>query len=207
VSDSIEQPDELSSRRSIFAKLPYAAMAAALIASYGTFLVYMGRFLFPASRRKVQWFYVEQLKRLPVGKTILYKAPSGETVNITRTGEGRDAVDFKALSSVCPHLGCQVHWEGQNNRYFCPCHNGVFNRDGVATAGPPAEAGQTLPAYPIKVQSGLVYIEVPTERLPVGVASAEPRGERGSVIDLASLQRGPGHDPCLAAGGPRNGRG
>ena len=62
----------------------------------------------------------------------------------------------------CPHLGCRVHWEAQNDRFFCPCHNGVFNADGLATAGPPAQAKQSLGTVPVIVDyaSGRVYLEV-----------------------------------------------
>ena len=71
--------------------------------------------------------------------------------------------DFVAFSSICPHLGCQVNWELQNDRFFCPCHNGVFDRDGNATGGPPAAAGQRLPRYPLKIENGLLFIEVQLE--------------------------------------------
>jgi hypothetical protein len=81
-----------------------------------------------------------------------------------------------------------VHWEGHKNRFFCPCHNGVFSPEGVATEGPPAEAGQRLPSYPLRVDGGLLYIEVPTQRL----ASAKFE----DIDDDAP--RGPGHDPCLS---------
>ncbi len=73
-----------------------------------------------------------------------------------------------ALSSTCPHLGCKVHWEAPENRFFCPCHNGAFDPSGRAIAGPPAEAGQSLGRYPLRIEGGLLYIEVPTERLPGG---------------------------------------
>ncbi len=68
---------------------------------------------------------------------------------------------YQLLSNVCPHLGCRVHWEAQKNHFMCPCHNGVFDAVGIATAGPPAEAGQRLARYPLKVESGMLFIEVP----------------------------------------------
>jgi len=202
VTTSASSSSSSSERRGFLSRAPFLAMAAALAASYGTLLAFMGRFLFPASGRRVQWVYVARLTGLETGQTVLYKTPAGETVNITRRGGGQGADDFVALSSVCPHLGCQVHWEPQNDRYFCPCHNGVFSPDGVATEGPPAEAGQTLSSYPLRVDAGLLYIEVPMDRLPVGHAAAEPRGPRGSVIELTGVRRCEGHDPCLASDYP-----
>jgi Rieske Fe-S protein len=70
---------------------------------------------------------------------------------------------FVALSSICPHLGCRVHWEAHNERFFCPCHNGAFDSSGKAIAGPPKTANQTLPEYPLKVVDGSLYIEMSIE--------------------------------------------
>ena len=95
----------------------------------------------------------------------MYRSPAGESVTIARRGTGGTAEDFVALSSTCPHLGCQVHWEPQNTRFFCPCHNGVFDPTGRAVSGPPAEAGHSLPRYALEVRDGLIYIPVPTEEL------------------------------------------
>jgi Rieske Fe-S protein len=73
------------------------------------------------------------------------------------------ASGFVALSSICPHLGCRVHWESHNERFFCPCHNGAFDSSGKAIAGPPKTANQTLPEYPLKVVDGSLYIEMSIE--------------------------------------------
>jgi Rieske Fe-S protein len=114
------------------------------------------------------WMFVSELARLGPGESILYRAPNGAPISITRHGAGLKAEDFTALSTVCPHLGCQVHWEPQNNRYFCPCHNGVFDPSGLGTSGPPE--GQVLAPYPLRVENNLLFIQVPT-----AVASAELR--------------------------------
>ncbi len=78
----------------------------------------------------------------------------------------RDTAGLNAFSSTCPHLGCHVYWEAEKQRFFCPCHNGVFNADGVAVSGPPAviQAAETKgPAmkrkYERKVQEHLAKEE------------------------------------------------
>lgn len=183
-------------RRRLTSKTSGLAMFAGLLGGYGAFAWLAGRFLYPARPRETRWMFVTETARMREGDTLLYEAPTGETINVTCRGEGGDAVDFIALSSTCPHLGCHVHWEPQNNRYFCPCHNGVFDPSGKATAGPPGEAGQSLSRYRLKVESGLLFMEVPVETL------ADARQE-GRVIERVEGIRGPGHDPCLASLPPR----
>ena len=114
---------------------------------------------------------------IEVGGAFVYRTPVGERVTIARQGESGTVDDFVALSSTCPHLGCQVHWQLAEARFFCPCHNGAFDAQGKPTAGPPAEANQELPRYPLKLEGGLLYIEAPTEKL-ARAESPEESGER-----------------------------
>lgn len=132
--------------------------------------------------------FVARADRIGLGKSLLFRTPAGASVNVARQGAGETVDDFVALSSTCPHLGCQVLWEPQNDRFFCPCHNGVFAPDGTGISGPPGDAGQSLPRYPLKVETGLVFLEVDVEQLAMGP---------GEIIEPYSGPRGPGHDPCL----------
>jgi nitrite reductase/ring-hydroxylating ferredoxin subunit len=152
-------------RRGFLARTSSLLMAGGVIASYGTLGVMAGRYLYPSKPRTMVWLFVSETARLKPGDALSYRSPAGQPITITRRDETGSPDDFLALSSTCPHLGCQVHWEAQNNRFFCPCHNGVFSPDGKATAGPPAEAGQSLSHYPLKVENGLLFIEVPVETL------------------------------------------
>jgi cytochrome b6-f complex iron-sulfur subunit len=43
---------------------------------------------------------------------------------------------FRALSSVCTHLGCITRFESDSNQIACPCHGSRFNLDGEVLAGP-----------------------------------------------------------------------
>ena len=142
-------------------------MGGSLVASYGTLAVFAGQYFYQASPGDgaKAWRYVAKLKSLAVGDTINYESPAGAKIVIARQADSGTVDDFVALSRVCPHLGCQVHWEQHNNRFFCPCHNGVFDPQGVATSGPPADAGQALVKYPLKVENNLLFIEVPLDGL------------------------------------------
>ena len=55
-------------------------------------------------------------------------------------------------------------------RFFCPCHNGAFDPQGRATEGPPAAAEQSLTRFPLKVENGLLYIQVPLDAVSTGQA-------------------------------------
>lgn len=135
------------------------AMTGGLAAGYGAFGAIAARFLYPSAAPDRIWVFVATLQQIKKGESVLFRAPDGAPVNITRRGDAGTADDFLALSSTCPHLGCQVHWESDKNRYFCPCHNGVFDPVGHGIGGPPGDAGQSLKQFPLRVENGLLFLE------------------------------------------------
>lgn len=161
----VDASTEVEPRRSFLERLPSALMAGGLIAGYGAFAAFIARFLYPSRTRRSQPQYVSDLESFKLGESMTYVSPAGERVVLTRVGETGKVDDFIALSSVCPHLGCQVHWEAQNDRFFCPCHNGAFDSEGNPTEGPPKDANQRLPRYELVVDGGLLYIDASTEAL------------------------------------------
>lgn len=56
----------------------------------------------------------------------------GKKCAVYRTAQG----GFAALSAVCPHLGCIVHWNGAENSWDCPCHGSRFDLAGKVLNGP-----------------------------------------------------------------------
>lgn len=180
--------DEDNPRRRFLTTSSKALMVAGMAGGYGAFGAVAGRFLYPAAPEARSWVFVTEEARMAVGDSLLFRGPSGERISVTRQERNGDAGDFIALSSTCPHLGCQVHWEAQNDRYFCPCHNGTFDAQGVGTGGPPGDAGQVLPRYDLKIDNGMLFISVGSSSL------AEKEGE---ILDETAEISGPGHDPCL----------
>ncbi|MBI3407808.1 MAG: ubiquinol-cytochrome c reductase iron-sulfur subunit [Planctomycetes bacterium] len=156
-----EDPD----RRSFLSKVSTLTMAGGLIAGYGAFAGMALRLLYPSHGRKVSWVFVGEAEKIRLNDAIRLQTPTGQAVTITRLKQDGTADDFLALSTTCPHLGCQVHWEPQHNRFFCPCHNGAFDPTGKATEGPPAAARQELAHFPLRIDNGLIFIQVPTEAL------------------------------------------
>ncbi|MCH8042790.1 MAG: Rieske (2Fe-2S) protein [Planctomycetes bacterium] len=174
-------------RRDFLATTSNVAMAGGLLVSYGTFFYMAGRFLYPAAPQPKAWLFVAPVAEIAPGNSLTMIDPTGASVVIARRErtpeeeEKEPSVDeFIALSSVCPHLGCRVHWEALNNRFFCPCHNGVFDPEGNATEGPPAATSppQTLSRYPLKIDGGNLMIEVPTESVGVGQRAAVSNSQR-----------------------------
>jgi nitrite reductase/ring-hydroxylating ferredoxin subunit len=183
-------------RRTFLEKASKGAMAAGLIGGYGGLGAIALRYLYPARPDELSWQFVAEADTIEVGESLRYQGPSGETINIARQSRGGGTGDFVALSSTCPHLGCQVRWEAQNDRFFCPCHNGVFDPSGVAIGGPPGEAGQRLAQYPLRVENGLLHIAVPAKRLVDGTEA------EGRILADEEGISGPGHDPCLCSRPP-----
>lgn len=186
-------------RRRFLARWPSWLMVSGLIAGYGTFAGIIGRFLFPRSETR-SWQFVIDVQSVTLGQSLTYQSPGGQQVVISRIGQSGTDEDFIALSSVCPHLGCQVHWEPQNKRFFCPCHNGEFDPEGNPIAGPPKDANQALPRYQLRIErrneqdAGLLYIEIETERLVAANCNGScpgtcriARGEKLETIRLVTM--------------------
>ncbi|RJP50198.1 MAG: ubiquinol-cytochrome c reductase iron-sulfur subunit [Anaerolineaceae bacterium] len=64
--------------------------------------------------------------------------------------------DYFVMSNVCTHLGCRVRWIPENDGFFCPCHNGVFSKDGNVVDGPPP---RPLDRFESKVEDGVIFIK------------------------------------------------
>lgn len=70
-----------------------------------------------------------------------------------------------ALSPVCKHLGCTVDWntdEKHPNHFYCPCHDGLYTKDGTNVEGTPPIA--PLDVYPYKEVDGYLALGKPRPR-------------------------------------------
>lgn len=63
---------------------------------------------------------------------------------------------FVAFHVNCTHLGCPIRWEADSRLFFCPCHGGVFYKNGKVAAGPPSKE---LARYPTRVTDGIVEFQ------------------------------------------------
>jgi len=133
-------------------------MSVGLALSYGVLAVEGLLFLLPRRLEpKVRWLFAGRLDGYKEGAVQKFLDLRGNEILVKK-----DAHGLEAFSSVCPHLGCRVHWVPDRHEFICPCHNAVFNGAGVAVSGPPADAGQSLARVPLKVDqtTEVVYIGV-----------------------------------------------
>ncbi|WP_456279385.1 QcrA and Rieske domain-containing protein [Bacillus sp. AK128] len=71
----------------------------------------------------------------------------------------KDGDKIVALSPVCKHLGCTVNWNSDpanENMFFCPCHYGLYEKDGTNVPGTPPLA--PLDVYVSEVRDGKLYL-------------------------------------------------
>ncbi len=109
-----------------------------------------------------KWRKVGKVDSFEIGKTVLVKfrdaSPlpwSGLTAQ-TASWLRRESNDkFTAFSVNCAHLGCPVRWIADAQIFLCPCHGGVYNKDGSYAAGPPPHG---LVKYPVRIKNNEVEI-------------------------------------------------
>ena len=100
----------------------------------------------PALQRQEEqnWIQLGSVNKIELGIPTLFKTKiqrqAGWIINeqevsvYVLTDNGRD---FVAMSNICTHLGCRVRWIVDQEHFFCPCHNGIFDKDGHVLDGPP----------------------------------------------------------------------
>jgi glycine/D-amino acid oxidase-like deaminating enzyme/nitrite reductase/ring-hydroxylating ferredoxin subunit len=77
----------------------------------------------------------EKLASLAPGDSAIVDA-EGETFAAFRATDG----ELFAVSNVCTHLGCKVHWNSVETSWDCPCHGSRFRPDGTVIEGPAVHA-------------------------------------------------------------------
>jgi glycine/D-amino acid oxidase-like deaminating enzyme/nitrite reductase/ring-hydroxylating ferredoxin subunit len=55
--------------------------------------------------------------------------------------------EVHVFNATCPHLGCVVHWNGDEKTFDCPCHGSRFTKEGKVINGP---ANKDLKSVEIK---------------------------------------------------------
>lgn len=77
----------------------------------------------------------QHLSSLAPGDSAIIES-DGESCAAWRSPEG----ELFAVSPVCTHLGCKVHWNSVETSWDCPCHGSRFRPDGTVIEGPAISA-------------------------------------------------------------------
>jgi len=108
------------------------------------------------------WIRVGSTSKVEIGTPTLFnikiKRTTGWIVNeeefsvYVLTENGRDYI---VMSNICTHLGCRVRWIEEKGQFFCPCHNGIFNKQGDVVSGPPPKP---LNQFQVKVENNAIFV-------------------------------------------------
>ncbi len=142
-----------SDRRGFLTRLAMLSGLGAAAAALGGVAA---RYIYPRrALRLKRRIFLAPAADVPPRRGRPYALPGGATALVADTGSG-----IVALSDICPHLGCKVHFEAAAGRFLCPCHGGVFEKDGRAIAGPPADEGKDLKRYEVTRVGDNLFIEI-----------------------------------------------
>jgi Rieske Fe-S protein len=88
------------------------------------------------------------------GKTTIYvrKAVAADR---SPSDKGKTPLPYVAISTRCAHLGCPVRYVQAAQRFICPCHGGVYDRQGKVVGGPPV---RPLDRFYTRVVNGRVQV-------------------------------------------------
>jgi nitrite reductase/ring-hydroxylating ferredoxin subunit len=113
------------------------------------------------------------------------------TVGRFRSGvdsEGEGLLNVRALSQVCPHLGCRPNPCIEDFWFHCPCHQSRYDRLGIKPGGTgfgPAERG--MDRFGVEVDANGV-LTIDTSRVFLGPLPI-PLGQPGVIPPLVPHQR------------------
>jgi menaquinol-cytochrome c reductase iron-sulfur subunit len=163
----LQTTTKVESRRSFIIKglMSVGGLIGALLA-----IPALGALFEPLLRKTPQaWRPVGNIDKFKIGTTTLVKfrdasplpwsGVTSETASwLRRVSEN----EFIAFSVNCAHLGCPVRWIADAELFLCPCHGGVYNKDGSYAAGPPPHG---LSRYPVRLRNN--QVEIQTSPVPI----------------------------------------
>ena len=155
------EPSNTEITRRRFMSVAVAAISGFIGAAVG--LPGIAYIIGPALKKKAEdWVSLGAISKVEPGSPTLFKTTiERQTGWITDQEEvsayvlTEDGQNYVAMSNICTHLGCRVRWLAEQERFFCPCHNGVFGKDGSVISGPPP---RPLDRFETTVRDGVLFI-------------------------------------------------
>ena len=159
-----DEPGEASRRR--FLKIATGCLggglgAALIVPAARLALGVAGRKTVTSTAEPIDAVAVEQVGDAPIAVTLRAASVRDAWATTRNVPLGvafvrKDKGVIRALSSVCPHLGCTLGWDAAANRYLCPCHDTLFEVDGSFVSG---EAKRAMDDLPVTIEGGRVKIQ------------------------------------------------
>jgi menaquinol-cytochrome c reductase iron-sulfur subunit len=151
---------ELLSRRAFLERITF------IMGGIGTLVMsvpLIGYVLAPVFKfDKPVWRSVGKVDDFKVGETVAISfenaAPLAWDGQTAKTGawlRRNTETEFIAFALTCTHLGCPVRWMASAELFMCPCHGGIYYKDGNVAAGPPPKP---LPRFQTRVNNGAVEV-------------------------------------------------
>ena len=118
----------------------------------------------PALKQQAaEWIQLGSVRKVEKGTPTLFKATlTRQTGWVTSQEEvaayvlTEDGQSFVAMSNICTHLGCRLRWIPEQGKFFCPCHNGIFNKDGSIVSGPQP---RPMDRFQTKIDNDTIFIK------------------------------------------------
>jgi Rieske Fe-S protein len=154
--------DEKKIKRESFLKIAIVGIGGFIGFSLG--IPAIGYIVSPARLKNQSqvWIRVGSTTKVEIGTPTLFKIKiertTGWIVNeeelsvYVLTEDGRNYI---VMSNICTHLGCRIRWIADKGQFFCPCHNGVFNKNGDVVSGPPPKP---LNRFEVKVENNEIFV-------------------------------------------------
>ena len=111
----------------------------------------------------IEWIRLGSASKVELNTPTLFKTTIEKQTGWINTEEEfsvyvltTNGQEYVVMSNVCTHLGCRVRWIPEKDGFYCPCHNGVFAKDGSVVSGPPPRA---LDRFEVKVEDGVLFVK------------------------------------------------
>ncbi len=78
----------------------------------------------------------EPSRRFKAGRPGDYPDDTATFIEEVRLFVVRKGNTYRAMSGICPHLGCTVNSVVGNYPFLCPCHGSHFDPNGAVVSGP-----------------------------------------------------------------------
>jgi nitrite reductase/ring-hydroxylating ferredoxin subunit len=91
---------------------------------------------FASVRSLVPNVLYEPSRRFKAGRPEDYPDDAVTFIEEVRLSIVRKGNTFRAVSAICPHLGCTVNVVSGKDPFLCPCHGSHFDKDGAVISGP-----------------------------------------------------------------------